>query len=89
MCTGVQFSPSPLVKTEHPKGCFCFLSGEGAECLRTLRGELKGGVMFCEYAKQTSRGRENAVATATELFVTKSVLAVLPFSDRVSLKIEK
>ncbi|PIQ68060.1 MAG: hypothetical protein COV91_06055 [Candidatus Taylorbacteria bacterium CG11_big_fil_rev_8_21_14_0_20_46_11] len=41
--------------------------------------------MFCEYAKQASRGRENSVATATELFVTKRVLAVLSFSTRLVL----
>ncbi|MEK7575423.1 MAG: hypothetical protein AAB511_04330 [Patescibacteria group bacterium] len=52
------------------------------EALVELLAESKGTVMFCEYAKQTSQGRENFKATALKLFLTESVLTVPPIELR-------
>jgi hypothetical protein len=57
--------------------------GDGASEPLNSRAESKGGVMFCEYAKQTSQGRENFKATALKLFLTESVLAVPPISTKI------
>lgn len=70
-CTGVQFPPSPPAKALAPhKGAFCFLGGDGADARTHQQGELKDGDMFCQETKQSSRGRGNLLAAASELSVT-------------------
>ncbi|MEK7614608.1 MAG: hypothetical protein AAB428_02995, partial [Patescibacteria group bacterium] len=52
--------------------CGFLTCAQEAKQLLVLRGDLKDGAMFCQQAKQASRGRDFCEASAEQKVVTKS-----------------